>query len=230
MQNVEFLKSTIEALGVAPTSDQLGKLSAYYDMVVEGNKRFNLTAILDERDFAVKHYEDSLFGESEIPDGAKVLDLGCGGGFPSVPLAIMRPDLKIVGLDATAKKTVFVLESARALHLDNLTAIAGRAEEQKALFGTFDCVTARAVSALPILLELVAPILKIGGVFVAYKTDESELDASKNALKVLNMQFDHSKCGELSNGEKRAILVFKKVGATPSKYPRQYGAIKKKPL
>lgn len=230
MQNVDKLKSVLNGIDLSPTDEQLAKLSAYFDMVVEKNKQFNLTAILDEDDFVSKHYEDSLFGASEFPNRARVLDIGCGGGFPSMPLAILREDLQIVGIDSTAKKTVFVADSARELGLSNLTTVAGRVEDQKRLFGTFDAVTARAVSSLPILLELAAPMLKVGGVFIAYKTDESELEPSKNALKVLNMQFDHSKCGTLSNGEKRAILVFKKLSPTPSNYPRQYGAIKRKPL
>ena len=230
MQNLEKLKSVLNCINVSPTDEQLGKLSAYFDMVVDKNKQFNLTAITAEDDFISKHYEDSLFGMGEFPKGARVLDIGCGGGFPCVPLAILREDLQIVGLDATTKKTVFVGECARALGLDNLTTVAGRAEEQKSMFLSFDVVTARAVSSLPILVELAAPMLKVGGVFVAYKTDESELNMTKNALKVLNLQFDHAKVGELSNGEKRAVLVFKKVGATPLQYPRQYGTIKRKPL
>ncbi len=230
MQNVDELKSVLNGIDLSPSREQLAKLSAYFDMVVEKNKQFNLTAILDEVEFVSKHYEDSLFGASEFPKGARVLDIGCGGGFPSMPLAIMREDLHIVGIDSTAKKTVFVQDAARELGISNLTTVAGRVEDQKDMFESFDAVTARAVSSLPILLELASPMLKVGGVFVAYKTDESELDLSKNALKALNMQFDHSKCGVLSHGEKRAILVLKKVGKTPPQYPRQYGAIKHKPL
>ena len=230
MLDTDNLKSVLNGILLSPTDEQLGKLSAYFDLVVEKNKQFNLTAITEEDDFVVKHYEDSLFGASEFPFGARVLDIGCGGGFPCVPLAIMRPDLTVVGLDATAKKTVFVGESAKALKIDNLTTISGRAEEQKNLFCSFDAVTARAVSALPILLELAAPMLKVGGVFVVYKTDDFELEQAKNALRLLNMQFEHTKQGILSNGERRAILVFKKTCATPAKYPRNYGAIKKKPL
>ena len=230
MQNVQALKSVLNGINIMPTDEQLDKLARYFDMVVEKNKQFNLTAITDEADFVCKHYEDSLFGESEIPNGSKVLDLGCGGGFPCVPLAIMREDLYITGLDATTKKTVFVGDSALLLGIYNLTTVAGRAEEQKEMFGTFDVVTARAVASLPILLEFAAPMLKVGGLFVAYKTDETELDSAKNAVRTLKMQFDHSKVGTLSNDERRAILVFKKTGETPPQYPRQYGTIKKKPL
>ncbi len=230
MQTVERLNSVLNGINIAPTDEQLAKLSAYFDMVVDKNKQFNLTAITEPDDFVVKHYEDTLFGASEFPKDARVLDIGCGGGFPCVPLAIIRPDLTIVGLDATAKKVAFVGGSAKALELDNLTTVAGRAEEKRDMFGTFDVVTARAVSSLPILLELAAPMLKVGGIFVAYKTDESELEQSKNAVRLLNLRFERSKVGTLSNGERRAILVFKKIGETPKQYPRQYGTIKKKPL
>ena len=228
MQNEDLLRQSLKHVGITPSDEQIARLSRYYDLVTGAG--FNLTSITAEDDFVVKHYEDSLFGESEIQKGAKVLDLGCGGGFPSVPLAIMRDDLTVVGLDATAKKATFVADAALLLGVYNLTAISGRAEECRDLFGTFDCVVARAVSALSILLELVAPILKVGGKFVAYKTDESELPSAKNALSVLNMRFVHSKVGALTNGERRAILVFEKTGTTPKQYPRQYSTIKKKPL
>ena len=230
MQNVAKLKTVLNGINIIPTDAQLEKMAVYFDMVVEKNKQFNLTAITEENDFISKHYEDSLFGMSEIPVGARVLDIGCGGGFPCVPLAIMREDLKVVGLDATAKKTVFVGESAKTLGLNNLATIAGRAEEQRTMFGSFDVVTARAVSSLPILLELAAPMLKTGGLFVAYKTDMSELEQVKNAVRILNLHFDHAKEGILSNGEHRSVLVFKKDGITPPQYPRQYGIIKRKPL
>ena len=228
MQKEERLQKSLDNVGVALSSEQIVRLLDYFDLVK--NAGFNLTAITEEEDFIVKHYEDSLAGVSEIPAGAKVLDIGCGGGFPCVPLAIAREDLTVVGIDSTAKKTTFVSESAKAIGINNLTTIAGRAEEMRDLFGKFDAVTARAVASLRILLELAAPMLKVGGVFLAYKADESELAESKNALKTLNMQFIHSKTLTLSNGEHRAILVFKKAGETPDKFPRQYGTIKKKPL
>ena len=228
MQNQDLLRTSLVRVGITPSNEQISRLAHYYDMVT--NAGFNLTAITGEEDFVVKHYEDSLAGASEIPSGAKVLDIGCGGGFPCVPLAIAREDLTLVGIDSTAKKTAFVGNAAKSLGLDNLTTIAGRVEDQRSLFSSFDAVTARAVATLPILLELAAPMLKVGGVFVAYKTDETELEQSKNALKVLNMRFNHAKTLTLSNGEKRAILVFEKTGTTPPQYPRQYGTIKKKPL
>lgn len=217
-------------IGTPMTQRDEELFSRYFDMVVETNKTFNLTAITEERDFVIKHIIDSVVGISEIPQNARLCDIGAGAGFPSIPIAIMRPDVDVHPLDSTAKKMDFVSKCARELGLDNVHTIVGRAEEQTKLFGTFDAVCARAVSSLNILLELAMPLLKVGGVFVAYKTDESELDGVKNALKTLNAKHIRTKSLTLPNGDARAILTFEKIGDTPKQYPRQYGAIKKRPL
>ncbi len=225
-----LLLQSISSLGLCFDEGKIDLLSRYYDMVVSSNKVFNLTAIVEEKDFAIKHFQDSLAGVSLIPQNAKLLDIGSGAGFPSMPIAIAREDVSVVALDSTAKKMAFVSSSAESLGVKNISTISGRAEEQKALFSTFDVVSARAVSALPILLELAMPMLKVGGIFLAYKTDESELELSKNAMKVLGAKHVNTKFLTLDNGEKRAILVFEKTIPTPQQYPRVYGSIKKKPL
>lgn len=226
----EFLKQCASEVGVELTLEQTKRLAAYFDMVVEKNKVFNLTAITEEKDFAIKHIADSLAGISEIPQNSALLDIGAGAGFPSMPIAITREDVKVTALDSTAKKMNFISECARELNMTNVKTVAGRAEEQKNLFSTFDVVTARAVSSLNILLELAMPMLKVGGRFVAYKTDESELDGAKCALATLGAKHLSTKSLSLPNGDSRAILVFEKVAPTPKQYPRLYGAIKKKPL
>lgn len=226
----EFLKQCASEVGVELTLEQTKRLAAYFDMVVEKNKAFNLTAITEEKDFAIKHIADSLAGISEIPQNSALLDIGAGAGFPSMPIAITREDVKVTALDSTAKKMNFISECARELKMTNVKTVAGRAEEQKNLFATFDVVTARAVSSLNILLELAMPMLKTGGRFVAYKTDESELDGAKCALATLGAKHLSTKSLSLPNGDSRAILVFEKVAPTPKQYPRLYGAIKKKPL
>lgn len=226
----EFLKQCASEVGVELTLEQTERLAAYFDMVVEKNKAFNLTAITEEKDFAIKHIADSLAGISEIPQNSALLDIGAGAGFPSMPIAITREDVKVTALDSTAKKMNFISECARELKLANVKTVAGRAEEQKNLFATFDVVTARAVSSLNILLELAMPMLKTGGRFIAYKTDESELDGAKCALATLGAKHLSTKSLSLPNGDSRAILVFEKVAPTPKQYPRLYGAIKKKPL
>ena len=226
----DYLINGAAQVGATITSEQAEVLCAYYEKVVECNKAFNLTAITEEKDFAVKHIIDSLAGVSEIPHGAKLCDIGSGGGFPSMPIAIAREDVSVTALDSTAKKMAFVAQSAKELGINNISTIAGRAEAQKAQFAKYDAVTARAVSALPILLELAMPFLKVGGLFLAYKTDESELSTAQNAMKVLGVKHLHTKFLNLPNGDKRAIIVFEKIKQTPSQYPRVYGSIKKKPL
>ena len=226
----EFLKQCASEVGVKLTQKQTERLAAYFDMVVEKNKAFNLTAITEEKDFAIKHIADSLAGISEIPQNSALLDIGAGAGFPSMPIAITREDVKVTALDSTAKKMNFISECARELNLNNVKTVAGRAEEQKNLFASFDVVTARAVSSLNILLELAMPMLKTGGRFIAYKTDESELDGAKCALATLGAKHLTTKSLSLPNGDSRAMLVFEKVAPTPKQYPRLYGAIKKKPL
>lgn len=230
MQNFELLNSYLDSIGVKLDDKKIAELLTYCDMVLEANKKFNLTAIMDINDFLVKHIVDSLAGVSEIPAGAHLCDIGAGAGFPSVPIAIARRDVTVTALDSTAKKMAFVADSAKSIGLDNLKTVSGRAEEQTALFGSFDVITARAVSSLPILLELAMPLLKVGGIFIAYKTDESELAISQNALKTLGAKHSETKLITLPNGDHRALIKFEKVSKTPSQFPRKYGIIKKRPL
>ena len=230
MQNAELLKSYLAQIGVTLSDEKITALLRYCDMVLETNKQFNLTAITDINEFLIKHIADSLVGISEIEGGAHVLDIGAGAGFPSMPIAIARDDVRVTALDSTAKKMRFVEDSAKTIGLDNLKTVSGRAEEQTNLFGKFDIVTARAVSSLSILLELSMPLLKVGGRFLAYKTDESELPSAANALKTLGAKHIRTKSTALPSGDSRAILVFEKISKTPACYPRQYGTIKKKPL
>ena len=210
--------------------DCVDTLEAYYDAVIEANKEFNLTAITSKDEFVVKHLVDSLAGVPFIPENAKLIDVGSGGGFPSFPIASARRDVDVTALDSTAKKMNFVGGTARFLGVKNLKTVSSRAEEMKELFGTFDMVTARAVSALPILLEICSPLIRVGGLMMAYKTDEGELEISQSALKTLNMTHKNTFSFNLPNGDRRCILLFKKAAPTPKQYPRQYGQIKKRPL
>lgn len=230
MQTSDLLKSYLAKIDVELDDDKIASLLSYSEKVLVANEKFNLTSITDIDDFLIKHIADSLVGISEIGQNSALCDIGAGAGFPSVPIAIAREDVRVTALDSTAKKMTFVGESAKSIGLENLKTVAGRAEEQKGLLGKFDVVTARAVSALPVLLELSVPLLKVGGKFLAYKTDESELQSAKNALKTLGAKHAGTKFATLPNGDKRAILIFEKFEETPAKYPRRYGLIKSKPL
>ena len=150
----------------------------------ETNRSLNLTAVTDTRGIILKHLADSLLISKYIPNGASVIDVGCGGGFPTFPLAIARPDLRITALDSTEKKINFVRDTASKLGLTNITPVCARAEElaKGDMRESFDCATARAVASLPILCELCLPFVKVGGRFVAMKSlkIDDELAAAKS--------------------------------------------------
>ena len=222
-----------------PTDEQIEKLFELTEIMLEVNKSMNLTAITEESAVILKHYADSVSISSIIPEGSRVLDVGCGAGFPCLPLAIFRPDLRILGLDSTTKRIEYVKRTAKSLGLANLDAISARAEEQakKVEFReSFDIVTARAVAALPILSEICLPFVKLGGKFIAMKAaqGESETTSALNAIKVCGGSIKNVShidlTGDGESLEHRVIVEVSKTSHTPEKYPRHYSQISKKPL
>ena len=198
----------------------------------------NLTAIRNTPDAIYKHYVDSLLAADLIPQGSRVLDLGCGPGFPSFPLAMLRPDLTIVALDSTAKKIAFVEQTAKALGLSNLTGVSGRAEDRalSKKLGSFDVVVSRAVARMNVLCELCLPYVKIGGFLLAMKAAKAqeEADEAKQCIQTLGgapaQLLDVAlKLGE-SESEPRCLIKVEKKKQHPATYPRAYAQILKKPL
>lgn len=224
---------------LTPSEKEIELLFALTQRMLEVNKSMNLTAITDEDSIILKHYADSLTVSEYIPQGARVIDIGCGAGFPTLPLAIFRPDLDITALDGTAKRIEYVKQTSKMLGLDNVTAIAGRAEEYAAkpeYRECFDVATARAVAALPVLSELCLPFVKKGGAFVSMKASqgEQELENARNAIRLCGGS--EAICDKLlltadgENFETRVIIKTQKTALTPTKYPRHYSQISKKPL
>ena len=201
------------------------------------NEHMNLTAIVEPADVICKHLADSVIASKYIPKGSTVCDVGCGGGFPSLPLAIARPDLSILGIDSTEKRINYVNESANLLNLDNLRAVSGRAEDlsRTELRESFDICTARAVANLPILSEFCLPFVKVGGAFVAMKGKYNHEEITK-APETLGSEAVNDRntykyfLKNLSSDEERCIFVLKKNRSTDNKYPRNYSQMKKKPL
>ena len=223
---------------LTPNEAQMQQFYRFTEHLLEVNAHTNLTAIREPIGIIEKHYVDSLLAMDRFPEGARVLDLGCGPGFPSIPLAIMRPDLKITALDSTSKKINFVQKSAEILQLSNLNAISGRAEDEKLrkTLGKFDIVTSRAVARLNILCELCLPYLKNSGSLIALKGAkfEEELTEATNAIKVLGGETTKTEQKELitveNQAETRGIIEIQLKKEPPAQYPRAYAAILKKPL
>lgn len=203
------------------------------------NEHMNLTAITEIDAVILRHYADSLTAAAYLPQGAKVVDIGCGAGFPTLPLAIARPDLTIMALDSTAKRIHYVAGTAKELGLSHVTAVSCRAEDGAAVGSEwrekFDCAISRAVANLPVLCELCLPYVAVGGRFVAMK-------AAQAAQEVALARIGIEKLGggkvevvplELFGGdgkEERNLILIEKIGKTPKNYPRNYAQIKKKPL
>ncbi len=223
-------------LGHLIDADKAEKLYDLSNLLVETNKVTNLTAITDEKDIILKHFLDSATVSDSFSDQWSVLDVGCGAGFPSLPLAILRPDLKITSIDSTGKKITFVNRAAELLGLSNLKAICTRAEDLvKSDREKFDACTSRAVARLNVLAELCIPFVKVGGLFVAMKSDKGseEYDEAKKGILTLGCELDNKRALTLADENStiaREIYCFEKVAHTPTQYPRNYSQITKKPL
>lgn len=218
-------------------NDYADKFEMLYNELIEFNEKVNLTAVTDMAGACAKHFADSLLIEEYIPKGAKLCDVGCGGGFPTLPLAIVRPDLKITALDSTEKKLKFVSLMAEKLSL-NVTTLAARAEEvgqSKEYRESFDCVCARAVARLNILSELCIPLIRVGGKFISCKAAlaQEELIEASSGIEKLGGILEKAEDTELitvNEKQSRAVFVFAKKASTPAQYPRHYSKISKKPL
>ena len=175
---------------------------------------------------------------ARMPKGARIADVGCGAGFPTLPMAILREDISVVGIDSTAKRIAYVAESAKMLSLDNVSAVAMRAEDggKNAEYRErFDIVTARAVAELRILAELCLPMVRIGGKMIAMKgkNAEFELAGAKRAIAILGGRSTTVEDITLSNDTEvltHPLITIEKKERTPATYPRPYAQISKKPL
>lgn len=212
------------------------KFAALAGYLIEENKKYNLTALTEIDKIISLHFADCVYAAKYIPKGARVLDVGCGGGFPTLPLAIVRPDISICGLDSTAKKLIFIQSAAKLLDLNNVTTLTGRAEELISdKRESYDVVTSRAVARLNILDELCIPFVKVGGQFIALKgsAGDDELAEAQNGIEKLGGSIENVEKYDIFTtdaAEKRTNIIINKVSDTPKAYPRAFGAIKKKPL
>lgn len=229
-------KEDLKKINIELTNEAFLNFEEYYKFLVEYNEHVNLTAITDYDGVYYKHFYDSLTLSLalDVTKPINLVDVGAGAGFPSIPNAIVFNNLNVTIIDALNKRINFLNELIAKLKLNNAKALHARAEEYAAFHREeADVVTARAVARLNILAELCIPLVKVGGLFVAMKSVESEQEflEAEGAIKTLGAEHLKTISVELPNQMgHREILVFKKVNKTPSKYPRQFSQIKNKPL
>lgn len=232
MERIEFIISEFQKCNIELSQDKAYKLLKLYEFLVEYNQNVNLTAITDFEEVVVKHFIDSVlpFSMIDIKENSSFIDIGTGAGFPSIPLMIVRPDLKGTLLEALNKRCVF-LEKACELADVDAKVVHGRAEDYaKEKREAFDFATARAVAAMPVLCEYCIPYVKTGGRFIALKSVNEDETQCEKAVKVLGGKIEKIKDYTITNGDSRRLFVVEKIGHTPTKYPRNPSIIKKKPL
>lgn len=210
----------------------------FYELLVKGNEKTDLTTIIEREDVDIKHFLDSMTA-FKIPEFRKeitLIDIGTGAGFPAIPLKLVNPNLKITLLDGLNKRLIFLEEVIKEMNLENIRTLHSRGEiagRDKNHREKYDIAVSRAVSRLNKLVELSLPLVKVGGIFLAMKGVDlkEELEEAQKAMEELGGKIRDVIEFNLTQGENgRTLVVIEKVKKTPSKYPRQYGQIKNKPL
>lgn len=226
----------LEKLNLSVSDGHVERFDEYAEMLVSYNEKVNLTALTSPEDIAEKHFIDSILPFLHFPlkEGASVIDVGTGAGFPSCPLKIIRDDISLTLVDSLNKRVNFLSMLSDALKLD-AECIHARAEElgrNSDYRESFDVATARAVANLPILCEYCMPFVKIGGYFVALKGSRGAEEAKEayTAIKTLGGKLQEVYEYSLPSGDNRTLVVIKKISQTPPKYPRNKGVMTKKPL
>lgn len=226
----------LEKLGVCVNDAQIECFDKYAELLVSYNERVNLTALTSPEDIEEKHFIDSILPFLLFPlkKGASVIDVGTGAGFPSCPLKIIRDDISLTLVDSLNKRVNFLRMLSDTLSLD-AECIHARAEElgrNTEYRERFDAAAARAVASLPILCEYCMPLVKDGGYFLALKGSRGTEEAKESytAIKTLGGKLQEVYEYSLPTGDKRTLIVVKKISQTPPKYPRNKGVMTKKPL
>ncbi len=231
-------KTGLEALGICLNEFQLKQFMRYYALLVEWNSFMNLTAITEYDEVCMKHFLDSLSlcKALDCTQELTVIDVGTGAGFPGIPLKIAFPNLSITLLDSLGKRVNFLKEVIGALGLEGIEAIHGRAEDYakpNMLREQFDVCVSRAVANLSSLSEYCIPYVKVGGLFISYKSEKlaEEKAADEHAVSLLGGEFLEQVEFFLPNSDiYRNLVVIKKGKCTPKKYPRKAGVPTKEPL
>lgn len=238
--------AVITNIGITLSEEQNERLFSLAERLVEVNNVMNLTAITDEDGIILRHFVDSMLISEYITPNSRLIDVGCGAGFPTLPLAIIRPDIMITALDSTEKRIRYVQETADMLGLTNVKAVTARAEDFAKLPENrekYDHATARAVASMPMLAELTIPFIKVGGSLVAMKAKgaHEEFEASRSAIRQLAgskslegaQMIEKNLVGTINGAhveENRTVIIVPKLSATSKQFPRKFAQIKKSPL
>ena len=226
------MKKFFEKFNIKISDKKIEKFEKYYQLLLEYNQKFNITAITEREEVIVKHFIDSLLNVDNV-DGKTLIDIGSGGGFPAIPIRIFKDDIKLVMVDSTGKKCEFLKVVVDKLELSNVSVICDRAEDlarDEMYREKFDICSARAVARLNTLCEYCMPFVKKGGKFIAYKGNaEEEIEEAQNAIKILGGKLEKVDNFSLLDAT-RQIITVKKVNKTPLLYPRGNGKERKKPL
>lgn len=256
MDKKKFILEKLNNAGIRTDEKTAQMLLLYLEMLSEKNKVMNLTAITEFEEVVEKHFIDSLaplisnvsretFGEDEtgdvsretfLRDGVKIIDVGTGAGFPGLPLKIALPNAEVHLVDALNKRVEFLSDVVKSLGLEKTTTLHARAEDAARLEDyreKFDICVSRAVSDLAILVEYCLPFVRKGGIFVAYKSEDSdeEVSGASVAIETLGGKIKQIETVTLLDSRiKRKLIIIEKVNDTPEKYPRKAGKPEKKPI
>lgn len=238
MKNIQLLEKGLKELGIKINDYQINQFELFYNLILEWNTKINLTSIINEEEFIIKHLLDSLLllNLSDFYNVDNIIDIGTGAGFPGIPLKILFPDKNFVLLDSLNKRIKFLNLVSNELNLCNIECIHGRAEDYGQLQKyreVFDLCISRAVSNLSVLSEYCIPFVKVGGSFIAYKSSDSqdEINSSLNAINILGGRIESIDRAKIPLSDiDRTFVKIDKVVKTDRRYPRKAGKPSKKSL
>lgn len=238
MEKINYEQELINACnyaGIDLTDKMLSQFDEYFNLLIEWNKNVNLTAITERADVYVKHFADSVYGAKFIKQNASLCDIGTGAGFPALVIKIVRPDIKVTLVDALDKRIKFLNEVISKLGLTDVNCLHCRAEDKifkQKYLNSFDVTTARAVARMTTLTEYCLPFVKVGGKFIAYKSDkiDDELNESKKAIVLLGGEIGEKAKYQLDQQTTRLLVIVNKKALTDPKYPRDKNKPKLHPI
>lgn len=231
-----FFEQYIKKMNIVLDETQISQFYKYMNLLIEWNKKINLTAIIEPKDIILKHFIDSMTINKYLEENSNIIDVGTGAGFPGIPIKISQQNVNVTLLDSLNKRINFLTTVADELKLRNISCIHSRAEEfakMKQKRENFDIATSRAVANLNVLAEYLLPFVKINGKCICMKGPniEEEIKNSKNAIKILGGKIEKVEEFNLPNTDiRRTIIIIRKEKATPKVYPRKAGTPSKSPL